>query len=377
MASQSISKEDKANIEKLREAVKNELTPYYDTDFNLLRWLQGYNNNLDSIIPRLKSHLRFRRSAWDLDHLADKPRNHPLHAHWKTGLTGEAIKTPNTIVNIEQSGRNDYWGMLLTYSITQIMKARLHDLETMLRQVNELERRTGQQCFIMYIMDLTDLKYDKRLLNLITGALSSISAFMSEHYVEMIHTFVLVNTPPFIATVWAIVKPLLPERTREKVRILGSNWKCEVQNIAVPDVLPTFWNDEKIQLFKAELELAKPLDPKGYYQEKMDECAKLLSVRPGKTGSIDIEANKGSVIRWCIHADGHFGYTLYYAENQSYQDPNLLTNIYPIFTKIPGPTMVPIEDKLQCDKDGIYKFWFSNEHAWLHTLNIRYHIIME
>ncbi|VDK38997.1 unnamed protein product [Gongylonema pulchrum] len=83
MKAHCLSKEDKANIEKLREAVKSELTPYYDTDFNLLRWLQGHGNNFEVVIPKLKSHLRFRRSKWDLDHVADKPRNHPLHSHWK------------------------------------------------------------------------------------------------------------------------------------------------------------------------------------------------------------------------------------------------------------------------------------------------------
>lgn len=42
----------------------------------------------------------------------------------------------------------------------------------------------------------------------------------------------------------SIARPLLPERTRNKVRILGANWKDEVQNIAVPGVLPKFWNNE-------------------------------------------------------------------------------------------------------------------------------------
>ncbi|VDK30924.1 unnamed protein product [Gongylonema pulchrum] len=284
-------------------------------------------------------------------------------------MTGPAVNTPNVIVNVEQSGRNDYWGMMLTYSISEIMQARLHDLETMLRRVMQMERETGEQASILYFMDLTGLKYDKRLVNLLTGALSGISAFMSEHYVEMIHTFVLLNAPSFIAAVWAIARPLLPERTRNKVRILGSNWKTEVLEMAVPEVLPSFWNDDKTQAFKAPLELAEPLDPAGYYKEKPNESAKTLSIGPGKTGTIDL---KGSVIRWCIHTDGHFGYTVYYAENESIQEINSMLNIYPIFTKIPGPTIVPLKDELQCQESGVYKFWFSNEHAWLHTLNIRY-----
>lgn len=72
------------------------------------------------------------------------------------------------------------------------------------------------------MLDLTGLKYDRNMLTLLAssifayqicfnnlrsdhfqrGPLSSISAFMSEHYVELIHAFVLVNAPNFISTIW-------------------------------------------------------------------------------------------------------------------------------------------------------------------------------
>ncbi|VDM99382.1 unnamed protein product [Thelazia callipaeda] len=328
----NISKEDKDNIDKLREAVKDELTPYYDTDFNLLRWLQGHNSNFDIVIPKLKSHLVFRRSKWDLDHLADKPRNHPVHEYWKSGITGPAGRTPNIIVNVEQTGRNDYYGILHTFPVNEILAARLYDLETMLRLVMRMEEETGQQASIMYVMDLTDLKFDKHLLGLVTGSLSGITNFMSDHYVEMVHKFILVNAPPFIATIWTIAKPLLPERTRSKVDIFGSNWKTEIQNIADPEVLPTFWNDDDIKIFKAKLELSKALDPEKYFTGEMDPNCKTILVPPGKTGSIDVKATK----------------------------------------QTPATSVVPMRDELKCSEDGIYKFWFSNEQAWFHTLNLQY-----
>lgn len=43
--------------------------------------------------------------------------------------------------------------------------------------------------------------------------------------------------------------------------------------------------------------------------------------------------------------------------------------------KIPGPMLVPIEDKILCEEDGYYKFEFNNEHAWIHTLKVNYIII--
>jgi hypothetical protein len=130
------------------------------------------------------------------------PRAHPIHSHWQHGLSGLSGKIENALVNIEQSGANDYWGMLMTYPLNEIMRARVYDLETMLRRVMDEEKRTGKQASILYIMDLTDLKFDRHLPSILTGPLASVSAFMAEHYVELIHTFVLVNVPAFISTVW-------------------------------------------------------------------------------------------------------------------------------------------------------------------------------
>ena len=60
----------------------------------------------------------------------------------------------------------------------------------------------GKQASILYIMDLGGLRFDRRLPSMLTGALSAISAFMAEHYVELIHSFVLVNVPTFISAIW-------------------------------------------------------------------------------------------------------------------------------------------------------------------------------
>lgn len=45
---------------------------------------------------------------------------------------------------------------------------------------------------------------------------------MSEHYVELIKYFVLVNVPTFVYALWYTTRPLLPERTKEKVLWLVS-----------------------------------------------------------------------------------------------------------------------------------------------------------
>lgn len=78
-------------------------------------------------------------------------------------------------------------------------------------------------------MDLSNIKYDKRLYDMITGPMKSLSEFMAEHYVELMKFFVLVNVPSFVYALWTVVKPILPERTIQKVgKIQLFFWKFKI-----------------------------------------------------------------------------------------------------------------------------------------------------
>ncbi|VDM13711.1 unnamed protein product [Wuchereria bancrofti] len=63
-----ISESDRALIEQLREAIREELllVPAYDDDFSLLRWITGWDRKIDLIIPKIKFSLR-AISALELD----------------------------------------------------------------------------------------------------------------------------------------------------------------------------------------------------------------------------------------------------------------------------------------------------------------------
>ncbi|GMR51333.1 hypothetical protein PMAYCL1PPCAC_21528 [Pristionchus mayeri] len=403
-----LSDSDRQKVEQLRAEVKEYLTPYYDTDFNLLRWLVGHDYNMELLKPKLINHLILRKvEDWNLDGLMATPRNHAVHAYWKSGLTGEAVKTPNAIVNIEQSGTNDYWGLLQTYPTNVILRARVYDLESMLAAVMKMEARTGERASMLFIMDLTGLKFDRNLTTLITGGLASLAAFMSDHYVELIHTFVLVNVPSFIHAIWTLARPLLPERTRSKVNILGSNWRQEILELADASALPSFWNVYGSSVFTAQIERAVPVAQELYYKGSMPPEPQSLSCKAGKSTTIDMDLMEvslthipslsfyfflklfisvahlthfqGQSIHYLLHADGQFAIAIYYSDDVNRDGENIerWKRVYPLFQKIPGPTIVPMKDSLKCPYTGTYKMWLSNEHAWFHTLKITYHLTIE
>ncbi|CAJ0572776.1 unnamed protein product, partial [Mesorhabditis spiculigera] len=362
-------------IHELRALVKDRITPYYDTDFNLLRWLQGHNFNIDLLKPKLENHLFLRKWDWDLDNMVASEAPDPIQDHWRNAIPGESGVIKNVIVNLEQTGKNDWWGMLATHPMNAILKSRVKDLEVMLAKVMALEAKTGEQAHIMYIMDLGGLAWDRKLPGLLTGPLSALSAFMADHYVELVHSFVLVNVPTFISAVWTIANPLLPERTRKKVVILGGNWKSEIQKYADPNVLPSFWNEPgESDPFKFELPRSVLYPPEKYYKDQPPAESQVLTIPAGKTDIVDIYVDEDEDLKWEIHTDGTFTMGLYYVEDPRSDSIEGLEPVMPHFAKVPGPTICPLREQMECKIPGIYRFHFSNELAWFYPLKITHFI---
>ncbi|CAJ0610444.1 unnamed protein product [Cylicocyclus nassatus] len=373
--SSGITPDERQKITELRKLVKDDLTEYYDTDFNLLRWLQGHAQlTVPEIARKLQHHLKARKSTWDLDNLHKKERTHFIHSHWRYGITKLSGTLENVIVNIEQCGKTDYSGMMECFSISEVMRARIYDLEDMLAKCMELEKETGKQAWILYIMDVTGLEYNKKLYDMITGSMRSLAEFMSDHYVEMIKFFVPVNLPSFAVAFWTIVRPLLPERTKNKVRILSSSsWKDEILQFSNIDALPSIWNDDT-HTFPAHIDTPQPFPRDMYYSSKglkVPDNAKAIDVYAGKYHTISLQLQRGDVIAWWAVGNRNFGFGFFHAQNDDDNDYAIMDQVVPTFPWMPGPTVTPLDDSVKIVEDGLYKIWISNERSWWSTLSVQ------
>ncbi|KAF8376215.1 hypothetical protein PRIPAC_82644 [Pristionchus pacificus] len=78
---------DDTRVAELRSLLADDLTPYYDTYFNLLRWIQASP----------------KASPWNLDHVLEVERgSHPIHKYWPDSRCGLSGVIPRCIVHIEQ-----------------------------------------------------------------------------------------------------------------------------------------------------------------------------------------------------------------------------------------------------------------------------------
>ncbi|KAK5980395.1 CRAL-TRIO domain-containing protein [Trichostrongylus colubriformis] len=241
MSKAVMNKEEAQAVKRLRAENSDLLTPKCGTDFNLLRWAQGYGFDMEEASAQLRRHLKFRK-FYDLDNYEKIPEHPILKQYFPIGLVGKTGQD-NTLLVIECAGRIDLVGILKSVQLSDFLIQRFRFQESMLAALNEMEAETGKQASVIYILDLDGLKFDTSLLSIVTGPYRILWASVYTNYPEWIKRFYMVNAPPFMGLVWKAIGPLLPERTRNKVHICTTNsdWKNQIQKVAKPENVPAHW----------------------------------------------------------------------------------------------------------------------------------------
>ncbi len=61
--------------------------------------------------------------------------------------------------------------------------------------------------------------------------LQKMSEIDNSHYPEMLQQLYVVNAPALFTTIWAIMKPWLPARTRAKVFVYGADYLPALEKV--------------------------------------------------------------------------------------------------------------------------------------------------
>ncbi|KAK6015420.1 CRAL/TRIO domain protein [Ostertagia ostertagi] len=346
----------------------------YSTDFNLLRWAQGYGFDMEEASAQLRRHLKFRK-FYDLDNYDKIPEHAILKQYFPIGLVGRTGQD-NTLLVIECAGRIDLVGILKAVQLSDFLIQRFRLQEKMLSALNELEAETGKQASVIYILDLDGLKFETSLLSIVTGPYRILWASVYTNYPEWIKTCYIVNAPPFMGLIWKALGPLLPERTRNKVQLWTANSDWKKSNSK--ENIPAYWGGKMYDANGDGMcrdRLSIPFDPIPHelYWEP-DERAPGLSeltcaiLRPNISvwASGTVMTSLPSILPWM-----RWWCDLLEA-------PNFNATCSDWFPDFDYPGM-PTVDYLRIKTlgAGVYKVKYGNEQAWVRSLTVYYRIRFE
>ena len=76
--------------------------------------------------------------------------------------------------------------------------------------------------------------------NKVRGLVKHASKISQDNYPEQLGQMLIVNAPMTFTTVWAVIKPWLDEKTREKIQLKGSDYKKTLFKYCDEEQIPDF-----------------------------------------------------------------------------------------------------------------------------------------
>ncbi|GLC55621.1 hypothetical protein PLESTB_001007800 [Pleodorina starrii] len=223
----------------------------HDDDYTLLRFLMARDFNVEKAFSMYRD-----MRAWRLENRVDGlyesdpsgsayPQKEKLlqvypHFYFNTDKFGRPVY-------IELLGRTDASALFATINVDDLIRYHIWTWERYLRcYLPACSTAAGRHiCTTTVIIDLAGLS----LMNFNSATqklLSTFSKIDQDYYPEHLGNMFVINTPMIFRGIWAAVQPLLQERTRKKIVILGSDYLPTLTQMVPLDRLPDIFGGKML-----------------------------------------------------------------------------------------------------------------------------------
>uniref|UniRef100_A0AC35U5X3 CRAL-TRIO domain-containing protein n=1 Tax=Rhabditophanes sp. KR3021 TaxID=114890 RepID=A0AC35U5X3_9BILA len=372
-----ISDFQKRAIAELRLKVKDDLVfyPDYNTDFSLLRWLMGFQFDIDVIIPKLKATLQIFR-AFNLHNMdfetAEEVNNYikkltVAAPYYPGGLIG--YDKEGNIINLQPIAKSVPKLLIKTERVSSLFLLSILESELTFKLIRKQEKIQKRKLGVKIVVDLSGFSSDLLFMPCIKVYMNVLST-LQELFPDFARVLYIINCPKIMNTVWVIVKPALSKQTREKVKFLTSDWREVLKADLGEKYLYPDWVGSKINLPEKLAINLRPggIPPKELYftEDRLNNTFNLndlikISIPARSKKSVFIEAKKEQQIHWyflCSGNDIDFSVEL----NSKICHPR-----YRITTEF-----VPEYNFIIAHDDGNFELIFDNTYGKIFAKSVQY-----
>jgi len=382
----AFSEEDRLLIEELRKRVSEELkqVPCYDHDFSIFRWIVGYDRNLNDAEKAMKKAIieigAFRLNERDFSTI-EKIHEYcdnisaPLE-YFPGSLIGFDKK--GNVVSLQPFGGLDVLGLYESLKISDLYLMRIAESEGVMQLLRERENRFNRQLGTTVIIDLEgcsmDMLYTKPLM-----IMGQMLAKLQDLFPDVLRHLFIINAPYFMHIIWKVISPVLSKQTKQKVQILGSDWKDSIKEYIDEEILYEHWGGTK----KSDTPYGDirrggkiPADLKLQNDEDMtDDKLTTLNIpaRTVQTVTVDVTGENSKTLKWWWKGSASED-LLFWVTRQDHHESK---------ESIVWPQMklctdhVPESREISVPDGGIYKFHFDNNASRFFSKSVKYCIVVE
>ncbi|KAF8791870.1 Retinal-binding protein like [Argiope bruennichi] len=290
------------------------------------------------------------------------------------------------VVRAHDCGRVDSKGLASAVKQTEILKYMIYitelDKERMIK-LNEKGKKRMElgKPVLSPIYDFDELTYAKAVS---VKSLQLITAFLKlfiDNYPELLKVITVINAPFYFSWIYAAVKPILPPRVIDKVRIYGSDgWKEVLLEDSDADDLPAYLGGTRTDpdgnpLCETFIMRGQTIPKDCYMQKRKKKLAlepdvQKFTVMPFSKEEITFKVTEeNSYLEWEFETKSRdIDFSVHFkGESEEDSEPVM------IIPKQRIDTCYETEKGcFKCEKRGNYIIVFSNTFSWIRSKEIYY-----
>ncbi|VDL74807.1 unnamed protein product [Nippostrongylus brasiliensis] len=395
MSDVHISDADRQLIDELKSKIKPELelVPAYSDDLSLLRWLVGWDRKVDVIVPKIKFSLRAIHALGlheeDLSTLDKVTAKCDAYSEALQYLPGSLLgfDKEGNVISLQMIGRLDAAGLMPCTRNSDLYRMRIAESEGVMQiirghshlvamSLGTHESNPLGKFFLLKQAGMSLNQLDMQAMKVVTTMLAQ----LQEMFPDVIRKVFVINAPSFIQVLWSMVSPCLAKQTRQKIKILGDNWKDVLRESIGEEVLYENWGGtRKSDTPYGHVRIGGKVPTELRYDPSSDLPADKLQRLTVSARSVDFvpvlleEFQPGRRIRWWWRLETNdISFAVYRsAEGQEkvaeHSDDVMLQPKFKLQTDF-----VPEDGEVLAEKPGVYKFVFDNTHSKLRSKVLRY-----
>uniref|UniRef100_A0A914VGW0 CRAL-TRIO domain-containing protein n=1 Tax=Plectus sambesii TaxID=2011161 RepID=A0A914VGW0_9BILA len=374
-----ITSEDKEMIEELRSRVSEDLKgiPFYSDDYSLLRWLIGWDYNIDVIVPKLRyaftTSAALKLNEVDLSSV-DIITEHVCSvmdtmAYHPGGIMG--FDKQGNVVTVQMLAKGDNKGLLRSGKVSDMLTALIAESEGVLRLIRANEKRFNRKLGVVIICDLDEFSLDLIWMPAVK-VYTVILQLLQDLYPDVARKVYVIRAPAAFQVAYNMIYPVLSKQTQSKVDFMGADWKEKLQEVISSDQLFEHWGGTRQASSPfGHLRMGGKVPKKFRYnadnnpEEPPSKEMTSINVpaRSEQTVSIKVDLG-GSRLKWFFRvSSGDINFSIVHSSGKVVRPMFRLTTEF-----------VPEWGEVTCQLPGEYILTFDNKHGKLWSKEVKYRV---
>uniref|UniRef100_A0A8C6TQ16 SEC14-like lipid binding 7 n=1 Tax=Neogobius melanostomus TaxID=47308 RepID=A0A8C6TQ16_9GOBI len=278
-------------------------------DHYLLRWLRARNFSIQKSEAMIRKHLEFRRQMKTDTIVEDFKPPEVIEKYVSGGMCG--YDREGSPIWYDVIGPLDPKGLLLSATKQDFLKTKIRHTEMLRRECKQQSQKLGK-----YIESIT-LIYDceglglKHMWKPAIETYGEVLTMFEDNYPEGLKRLYLIKAPALFPMAYNLIKHFLCEETRQKILILGSNWKDVLRKNIDPEQLPAVYGGSLTDpdgdpRCRTKINYGGTV-PKSYYiQNSVNvEYDNTVTISRGSVFQLEYEViTSSTLLRWQFASDG-------------------------------------------------------------------------